>query len=129
MKKANQIEKMSRAEIIAGILRGTLPDYANVRGALEEHKWLSDIEDIDDIEAYAESVDDAEEEFTISKSDSGYWWYAGQKDGYWCSFPFMLEHYLACYKIQDEAPLEWVDELYAENAAREAEEANESHWH
>ena len=104
---------MTNAQIVAGILRGTWPDFMNVRYALERAKRNSDIDDVDDIDAYANSVSDSDE-FSVSKDGDEYSWAEGKRGDYWCEFSNMMEHYLMCYAADQEVALEWVDNLYAE---------------
>jgi hypothetical protein len=106
-----QIEDMTCAEIIAGILRGTLPDFANIKGALEHNKWMSEIDDID---AYAASVKDSAV-FSVKKEfDGGYWWNDEQLGDWHCTFAELFEHYLACCAAMKNVTIEWADSLYKE---------------
>ena len=111
-----QIKDMTIAEIIAGILRGTLPDFSNIRDALDYDMRCRSFDDIDD---YAESVT-SRDAFAVTKEYGGWTWRSGNIGHWHCEFEHLLDHYLECCAVMKEVDIEWIEDLIREQAENDA---------
>lgn len=112
--------------LIAAIVKGELPDFADIREALELD--MQHAPEGITAEEYALKYTHGTDKFSAcALSDGGYSWRQGHcLDRWFSSLDQMLAHYADCYSLNGMATLDWVDDLDEDERRREAELEQES---